>query len=85
MFLFHPICHLDSITGGKIQASSVQHVHVASTFTFRDVSRMEILGVSASWTEFALKLPFFVLVRSHQAAFTAKTRQRIKGSHRAFD
>ena len=84
MLLFHPICHLDSVTGGKTGSLGSTRAG-GSTFTFRAVSRMQILSVSPSWTGFALQLPFFILIGSHQTAFAAKTLQRIMGSQRAFD
>lgn len=85
MVLFHPICHLDFTTGNIIEASSGQNVQEVSTFTLRAASWMEILCVSPRRTEFALELPFFILIGSHQAAFTDRMLQGIRGSQRAID
>lgn len=84
MLLFHPSCRSDFIAGGQIQASG-QYVHSATTFAFRAASRMGIFGVRPGWTEFALKLPFFILIGSREAAFTDRMLQRIIGSQRAID
>lgn len=84
MLLFHPLCHLDFVTEDKIQASG-QPVHWAITFAFWAASWMKILGVSPSWTEFALELSFFILIVSDQAAFTGGMLQRIIGPQRAID